>query len=115
MRAPKLHAGPALSLREAEVQDAGVKLLRRIGCRVYVTSQRRASSVTKGVPDVLCFPPNGRPFFFWEAKSETGKRSPAQEAFGALCDHAGTGYCWGASASLMTHLRKIQVLAREAV
>lgn len=99
-----------LDLRESEVQDEGVKFLRRIGCKVYVTSQRRASSVTKGVPDVLVFPANGRPFFFWEAKSETGKLSPEQQEFGALCRESGTGWCYGTVAALMDHLKKIGVL-----
>lgn len=104
----------ARSMRETGkggVQAIGVFFLRRIGCRVWVTSQRRASSVTPGMPDVVFFPPNGRPMGFWEAKSDTGTLSPEQRQFGASCRECGTAWIAGGLKELHDHLKRIGVLA----
>ena len=104
-----------INLRESEVQERGVELLRKLGAQVYVTSQHRASSVTKGVPDVLAFPP-GRPHFFWEAKSASGKQSPEQAEFQRHCEAASprVAYVLGGTDALWAHLTQIGLLCKGA-
>lgn len=98
-----------INLTEHQIQADGVKFLRRIGCHVKVTSDRRRA-VSNGVPDVLCWPPNGRPFFFWEAKSSSGKLSPEQMEVGAWCRESQTGWISGGLTELHGHLQRIGVL-----
>ena len=80
-------------MTEREIQTTGVQMLRKMGCQVYVTSQRRASSVTKGVPDVIVF--TRTEVFFWEAKAPKGRVTPEQQAFADACRRTHTGYVCG--------------------
>lgn len=98
-------------MRESEIQRQGVALLRKLGGRVWVTSQRRASSVTKGVPDVMAFFPGKRLFFFWEAKASKGILSDDQLKFATTCWESGVEYVQGDLTALEDHLRFCEVLA----
>ena len=106
----KLAAGPALNLRESEVKQEITALLKRIGWQVWSTSDGRKSRNTPGLPDMWCMASNGRPPFWVEVKSETGKPSPEQESFAALCHHAGTGYVMGGVTQVLAYLKKIGAL-----
>lgn len=71
------------ALEDAHV-DEGKKLLRALGAVVYSTVSKKRVKVTPGQPDILFFLPRRRLFAWWEAKSESGRASPAQVDFGAL-------------------------------
>ena len=108
--AGKVFAGPALNLREVEVKAEVTAFLKRLGWRTWSTSDGRPSRNTKGLPDMWAMHPSGRPPFFIEVKSETGKPSPEQLEFAALCHHAGTGYVLGGIVQVQDYLKKIGVL-----
>ena len=104
----KVAAGPKIILREAEEQALGVAFLRRIGFKVGVTSQRRASSVTAGLPDVIAV---GRGItLFWEAKAAGGVLSDDQKAWGAACKESNIPWVHGPMGALMAYLRELKVM-----
>lgn len=64
-------------------------VFERAGCTVYSTSQRRASHVSAGVPDLLVFAPPGHHWSaWWECKSGRGALTEAQRKFALHCQRA---------------------------
>lgn len=79
---------------EKQVQHAVKDLLRKLGCRVYDTSQPMRALITPGVPDLIVFHPL-RGLLFIECKAHGGKQSEAQIDFQRLSEHAGIPYIVG--------------------
>lgn len=93
---------------EREVQAAIVDLFKRAGCRVYSSSQYRASHVSVGWPDLFvrhCA--TGRRWWFEVKSYKPGYSSldpatwipkplsDAQERFAAECQMTGEAHYWG--------------------
>lgn len=69
--------------RESDLQTACIGAARSIGCEAFanvvVRKGKRATGLGKGSPDVLCVIPGVRAEYIWfELKTPTGRRSPAQ-------------------------------------
>ncbi len=59
---------------------------------LYVHSRTDQKTTTaKGVPDFICFPPNGKGFFV-EVKTRVGKLTPEQQAFKFVAELSGYRY-----------------------
>jgi hypothetical protein len=67
-------------------------------------SQPRASKQTAGISDRLYINAKRRLAVFWEAKTSTGKQSPAQKDFQALVGSMGWTYVAGTDAALRSYL-----------
>lgn len=75
-------------------------VFEKAGCTVYSTSQRRASKVSPGIPDLIVMGPPGSPFLlFFEVKHGQGKLSEAQRRFQLHCQRTGTRYAAGSKAA----------------
>ena len=106
----KVVAGQPLNLRESEEQENGVAFLKKIGFQVGVTTNRRATSNSPGIPDVIAV---GHGIVLqWEAKAEGGRLSPEQQAWGAACRENIVPWVAGTFAALRQYLRSIGVLWR---
>jgi hypothetical protein len=82
------------TMSEKAIQASAEKLMRLFGFEVYHLSQARASKQTPGLPDDI-FIGHGQ-IIFYECKTETGKRSKAQERFRDLVlSSGGTCICGG--------------------
>jgi len=92
------------------VQRACVALLKSVRATVIVTSQYRASRVTKGLPDVYFLHPKVGGAWI-EVKRPKGKQSPEQEAFEHACLVCGVLY-WliDSEDALVTQLRLAGVI-----
>jgi hypothetical protein len=80
-------------------------------------SQPRASKQTPGIPDLWltrAARTDAPAFaFWWESKRQVGgKRSSAQEAFGAECAAAGVGYGFGDRHDARQYLATLGVIDR---
>ena len=64
-------------MTEREIQKLAVKILRSAGFKVYVTSNRRPTANTEGLPDVFAWF-RGK-WYALECKSDTGKPTPKQQ------------------------------------
>jgi hypothetical protein len=84
----------ALRDSEKDVQRKVYKLLAQCGCAIYNMSQVRASMVSLGIPDLMCFHAL-RGFAFIEVKAENGRMSTAQREFQHQCSEAGITYIVG--------------------
>jgi hypothetical protein len=103
--------------REKDVEHAGDKLMQAHGFTVVRLSQPRASKITPGVPDRRYYRTAGDvsrpgtvvtgPFVaWWEAKTSTGKQSPAQREFQAMAEACGETYLVGTDAVLRDYLAR---------
>ncbi len=86
---------PRLQPREKQIQLEVRRFLEAFGCVVISFSQPRATKQTPGIPDLYCFPPRGRPAFWFEVKTPNGITSEAQLDFEARCRMARIGYARG--------------------
>ena len=111
---------------EKVIQAQGVKLLRMVGARVYVTGTTRpkgdyqGTCMTPGLADVLAFVPvagdrSTYRLLCWEAKAEGGRMSPAQVQFRADCAAAQVPHVVGDLDALIEWLLTAQLLKAEHV
>lgn len=96
---------------ERDIRKRCVARMRKLGCDVYSTSDRRASRNTPGLPDLYVVPPRGKPAFWWESKGDGGKPSPEQLAFREKNAKAGVEVIIGGEAQLNAHLLKLGLIA----
>lgn len=92
-------------MSEKDEQSAIIQIARATGGLVWVLGTRRArgdyqgTRQTPGLPDLWIVWPNlarGHAAW-WEVKTATGRRSPAQVAFAEACAAAGVAYGCGDS------------------
>lgn len=71
--------------REKDEQGRMVKVYRKLGCKVWSTSQYRRSNITAGLPDL--FVKHGPRKLSWshEMKAKDGRLSEEQKEFRDLC------------------------------
>ncbi len=95
-RRPRRYLEKAVQRRVKAILAAG-------RCATYDLSQPRRTMQTAGLPDLICFHPDGA-LFFVEIKAETGRLSPAQKAFQDLAARAGIPYIVGGAKEVAEHL-----------
>lgn len=78
--------------------------MRALGFVVVNYSQPRATKQTAGIPDREYFHTARRLFLKWEAKTPTGKQSPAQREYQEWCEATGISYVVGTDAALFAWL-----------
>jgi len=102
-RAPVLN--PRRAYPEKAEERAAHKLADALGFEVYRLSQSRASRQSPGWPDLLLVCPAKGLAVWYEAKSATGKQSPAQRAFQAKVTACGHEYVVGTHHALVDWCR----------
>jgi hypothetical protein len=96
----RINPRPRRQPEKAE-QAAIVKLLRGIGCAVYVLGTRRPAGdyqgtcMTAGIGDVYAFLPRHTGTLWVEVKAAGGRPSPAQVAFQEACQACGQAHVLG--------------------
>jgi hypothetical protein len=71
--------------QEKEIQWECVKFYRAHGCVVYETSQKRASRIAPGIPDLIVFHPRSGKHWYHEVKTPKGELRPDQKDFREQC------------------------------
>ena len=111
---------------ERAIQAQIVRLLRSVGCQVYVlgTTRRRGdyhgTMMSPGLPDLIAFLPRAIGVLFVEAKAPKGRLRPQQAAFrdaAVACMDAGKGvyYATGGLEAVLIVLAHLHLVKPEAV
>ena len=108
---------------EKAVQAQVVSVFRVHGCRVYSTSQYRASHVAEGFPDLYVMHPIAGSWWFevkrpkrsssfdrWKMETwEPEPLSPKQVAFRTSCHGCGVRHAWGGYREAVTLLQSLGI------
>lgn len=81
--------------REKTVEHEGDKQMLALGFLVVRFSRAERTKQTPGIPDRRYYAPRCGLALWWEAKTTTGKQSPAQIAFQAMAEACGDHYVVG--------------------
>lgn len=97
---------------EKRIVAAADKQLRALGFVAVNFSQPRESKQTPGIPDREYFHPGRGIFLKWEAKTATGRQSPAQCQYQEWCRACGVPYVLGTDQDLFEWLISQGIAAR---
>lgn len=105
----RINPRPRRQPEKAE-QAAIVKLLRGIGCAVYVLGTRRRAGdyqgtmQSVGVPDLYTILPRHTGTLWVEVKAAGGRATPEQRAFQAACQACGQAHVLGGQNAVIAWL-----------
>lgn len=97
-------------MRETDIQRECTVLLQSVGAYVLRTNQPRASFVSAGLPDLICFLPRRKGILLVECKKRGAKQSDIQILVGAKAAQAGVPLVVGGPEEVRTALEIVGLI-----